>query len=358
MSMKLLGVAKFTFKISCFITVLCMISLWVSRFMKDEDLCIVEYKSFGNAEDIELPEASLCVQDPFVEHKLNVLGITTATYRELLAGKGFNESLTNINYTDVIFDIGRFYRGTDLWYRNGTYGNVVGGAVTVTTRFSGFWYGQFMMCYGFDVNHSEMEEVKYAVHYLIRAPVLQDFISLRGVIVMIHGPKQIMLSPNARDVSFDINGTYGGNIAIDIKKVEVFKRRNKPKDPCVMQWRNWNELAISKHIVDIGCVPPYLEKHQNMTICSTPSELMRWYNSIDITKNQQDYLPCQQMPGISYDILPRDKVYKEELIQIAVGYPEQVKIISQSRAVNIESLIGNIGGYIGLFLGMLYEIVA
>ena len=85
---------------------------------------------------------------------------------------------------------------------------------------------------------------------------------------------------------------------------------------------------------------------------------MRWYNSIDITKNQQDYLPCQQMPGIAYDILPRDKVYKEELIQIAVGYPEQVKIISQSRAVNIESLIGNIGGYIGLFLGMLYEIVA
>ena len=356
MSMKLLGVAKFTFKISCFITVLCMISLWVSRFMKDEDLCIVEYKSFGNAEDIELPEASLCVQDPFVEHKLNVLGITTATYREHLAGKGFNESLTNINYTDVIFDFGRFYRRTFLRYRNGTYGNLVGGALTA--RLSGFYYGHFLMCYGFDVNHSEMDDVKYAIHYLIRAPVLQDFNSPRGIIAMIHGPKQIMLTTNARDVSFDINGTYGGNIAIDITKVEVFKRRNKPKDPCVMQWRNWNELAISKHIVDIGCVPPYLEKHQNMTICSTPSELIRWYKSIDITKNQHDYLPCQQMPGIAYNLMSLDKLHKEELIQIAVEYPEQVKIISQSRAVNIDSLIGNIGGYIGLFLGLLYETVA
>ena len=34
-----------------------------------------------------------------------------------------------------------------------------------------------------------------------------------------------------------------------------------------------------------------------------------------------------------------------------VVYPDDVKIITQSKEVDVHSLIGNIGGYIGLFLG-------
>ena len=36
---------------------------------------------------------------------------------------------------------------------------------------------------------------------------------------------------------------------------------------------------------------------------------------------------------------------------LLIDYPEEVKIITQSRDVDIHSLIGNIGGYLGLFLG-------
>ena len=35
----------------------------------------------------------------------------------------------------------------------------------------------------------------------------------------------------------------------------------------------------------------------------------------------------------------------------AINYPEEIKIITQSKEVDGNSLIGNIGGYIGLFLG-------
>ena len=34
-----------------------------------------------------------------------------------------------------------------------------------------------------------------------------------------------------------------------------------------------------------------------------------------------------------------------------VSYPDKMTIISQTQAVDFHSLIGNIGGYIGLFLG-------
>ena len=34
-----------------------------------------------------------------------------------------------------------------------------------------------------------------------------------------------------------------------------------------------------------------------------------------------------------------------------INYPEEVKTITQSQDVDVHSLIGNIGGYLGLFLG-------
>ena len=36
---------------------------------------------------------------------------------------------------------------------------------------------------------------------------------------------------------------------------------------------------------------------------------------------------------------------------IRIEYPEEVKIITQTKDVDVHSLIGNIGGYLGLFLG-------
>ena len=41
----------------------------------------------------------------------------------------------------------------------------------------------------------------------------------------------------------------------------------------------------------------------------------------------------------------------ELMTGFGLEFPEQIKIITQSKAVDINSFIGNIGGYIGLFLG-------
>ena len=38
-------------------------------------------------------------------------------------------------------------------------------------------------------------------------------------------------------------------------------------------------------------------------------------------------------------------------LSFTIVYPKEVKIISQSKEVDLHALIGNIGGYFGLFLG-------
>ena len=41
-------------------------------------------------------------------------------------------------------------------------------------------------------------------------------------------------------------------------------------------------------------------------------------------------------------------------LRFGIEYPKELKVISQSKEVDGHALIGNIGGYIGLFLGTRY----
>ena len=63
-------------------------------------------------------------------------------------------------------------------------------------------------------------------------------------------------------------------------------------------------------------------------------------------------LPCQVMPKIEFSYGEDHYWMNNSYFGIGISYPERVKIIVQSQAVDFHSLIGNVGGYIGLFLGM------
>ena len=45
------------------------------------------------------------------------------------------------------------------------------------------------------------------------------------------------------------------------------------------------------------------------------------------------------------------QVQSGEKWAILVSYPKEFRIVTQSKEVDIHTLIGNIGGYLGLFMG-------
>ena len=47
-----------------------MISVWVDQFMRDEDLCLVDYRAFKPENDVDFPEVSFCFADPIIEDEL------------------------------------------------------------------------------------------------------------------------------------------------------------------------------------------------------------------------------------------------------------------------------------------------
>ena len=59
--------------------------------------------------------------------------------------------------------------------------------------------------------------------------------------------------------------------------------------------------------------------------------------------------PCRRMTSVSYEAYALKS--SEEFVTFKISFPKEIKIIRQTKAVNFQSFVGNVGGYIGLFLG-------
>ena len=120
----------------------------------------------------------------------------------------------------------------------------------------------------------------------------------------------------------------------------------------------YDELILNKHIDMVGYRAPY-QKHSinNISICDTrqmEASIFEW----PIAENKYGS-PCQSISTMDYKMrhLPKNNnnesssyVDKETLL-FTVSFTDKIKIITLSQIVTVESLIGYIGGYVGLFLG-------
>ena len=65
---------------------------------------------------------------------------------------------------------------------------------------------------------------------------------------------------------------------------------------------------------------------------------------------------CTSIENINYKYREYDTDdHENDRFWIGLTYPEKFKDINQVRAVDIQTVIGNAGGYVGLFLGILVK---
>ena len=141
--------------------------------------------------------------------------------------------------------------------------------------------------------------------------------------------------------------SYERNVlhVIYINSIEVLRRRNKSGSQCIPNYR-YDDVIIRQEIEKVGCKPPYYHSNEDFPICKKPEELEYFVQ----TKNKlaENHIPpCHGMSHVFY------KHHKEikDSHQVIIEYPKHVKEISQEQKIDQHALIGNIGGYIGLFLG-------
>ena len=153
----------------------------------------------------------------------------------------------------------------------------------------------------------------------------------------------------------------------EIQNILVMKRRNKFGENCEIDWNQNDKILINKMLEDIECTLPHwminttypicqgeqLKKighmfyrlRHNTPPCQTIEKILYTYEEAEGLENYDETIAeSKKQLGIRYEF--RD-IFQIMLTFQGTTYME----ITQIRAYDGQSLIGNAGGYVGLFLG-------
>ena len=361
MRWKYVEAIEYSFKASCFLVVLLMFVLWIQKYVDDKNVCLVDYIPSKVDHEALIPEMSLCFRKPFIEDRFDGLGfeVNTSTYLKHLTGEEFQEKYNHIEYNNVTVNLNDYFLySTILWSNLSTSEDV---EVGIRPIFNGRKFG-FNKCFSINTKGVSMADV-LMVKYIFENKVLIEYVEAHfDMFFKLHSPNQfLLLESDFTFITYDKNQVNGLYVEMDIQKLEVLKRRNRRNAPCMMEWNRWDQLTVLKQIKKVGCLAPYHGSLGEFPLCSRKEDLATYFiESID-PKSKLDYPPCQTTPRINPVIRQLPITENDEFtpnistFSVEIFYPEQIMLITQAQSVDGQTVIGNIGGYIGLFLGIYYH---
>ena len=344
-----------------------MVIYWCLIFLRNEDVSKVEIRLFEKSEDAKLPEFTICFMNPFIGDRLTEQNsnLTTINYLKYLKGEiPDNGKYSNINFDYVTMEFEKYIEEVFFSFRDGSTTmkepcNNIQKCPFVTFRNSinGFWTDGtgFMKCFGIQIKQMYYMKVQ-AMTLTFNSSIMSQIEKYQEPFVNFNYPYQTLLMDEGDAIwSEDNNLSW-----LKIKTVEVLKQRNKSNQPCIPLEVNFDEIVLEDHIGKVGCRAPYQKSADNVPLCDTMKKMQNSiFEKVKVAKNHS--LPCETMASVVYK---NDKLHSNisdnlnSSVAIIVNYSDKLKVITQSQAVDLQALIGYIGGYIGLFLGNIYNILS
>ena len=165
--------------------------------------------------------------------------------------------------------------------------------------------------------------------------------------VNLHYPGQFLLEFTESEIYI----IEGENVELRwlIKHIEYLSRRNKRNRHCMTQWRTFDDMVWKKHIRRNKCRAPYDRPYGSFEKCANKEDIQRAIFDFYVVASMYYPKACQRISKFDVD----SEIYSgtEGYLTIIFEYPAEAKIITQSKEMDGHALIGNIGAYIGLFLG-------
>ena len=362
-----LNVLNVSFKTTCGFVTIFMVGYWLEKFLRNEDLSVIQYKRIETSRNVIYPEVTICNSLPFIADKFKDVGIniTADDYRLYLKGeKTISEDYRYVDFDNVTLDLRRFIRHVYVrWRKNVSLDRVERTSkehfelFEYSNNFNGFWGGYlFNRCFGLKVNTKFSHKIRalYVTFEPELVPLIERAGKLGYIYAAINYPQQILISPEEYRTIWTTATDWFNMTVIRISNFEVLKRRNKKERPCFKKWRRLDDLVMMKHLEAAGCRAPYHSSTE--PLCNQTNKMREAKVEFYEIKNKYHPLPCQEMSNIAFtvDVMVDRRKNGRFSPQIYIMYPDKIKIISQVKSIDAHSLIGNIGGYIGLFLGRFF----
>ena len=220
-----------------------------------------------------------------------------------------------------------------------------------------------MICFGID---TVLERSIYGLSMKIKTSIFQDGIRpshmdpltfRRGISIILHYPKQIFRNKWWKNnwPSRNANDSKNYIISYDVGGMEVIRYRNKRAQRCKEGFPDYDDDTFQEILTTVGCRPPYTKSKPNLTMCTNSEQLKKIVNLQMQLWAGDDFrhLPCNGVEKLITGITESDEEEtKDPYFTIALKIKDLTyKEIQMKKAYAISTLVGNIGGFIGLFLG-------
>ena len=354
------------FQIICVIVTLFMVGYWVHKFKKNEDVSQVDYISVKAMSEVIHPETTICIFKPFLGQKVEE-NVNVDDYLEYLAGnEDPSEKYENIRFLNVTINIFDYIKyPVYLIQRDNTMDHTSCRSkkscqsIEMRNSFNGYVKGHFAKCFSIGINPKFAKNLSEMTLYF--DPFLPELLErMQGngygsiILVIPNYRHQISKYVNKYQLIWQMHLKTNINIGVIMSNTEILRRRNKWDDPCLTNWRDFDTFAMNEHIDQVGCSNPYL--NQRKPICSSADKMKESMYYIDVVREQ--YKPCEGMSNVEIDYIDYGinsshfPMTASGYLALRILYASEFRIVTQAPSVDLHSLIGNIGGYIGLFLGM------
>ena len=138
-----------------------------------------------------------------------------------------------------------------------------------------------------------------------------------------------------------------------LQQIDILKRRNKQNDPCISDDFNFDQIILDDHLEKMGCKTFYHRTNKSLQLCSLKNELKE--ASLDTLEHEKTMKACTSISSLIFTYDETDETDNNGSVShwfwVGIDYPNQFREIKMIQAIDLQTVIGNAGGYIGLFLG-------
>ena len=360
-----LNTLKCLFKASCFIVAVIMVVYWVTKFSKNEDISTIETTTYEKLENVSQPEFTICMRAPIIDKKLTEISLeaNNQSYMDYLWGDISNDEIyKHVDYENVTENFYTYLIGIGIFWRNKPYSSCMNISscpfVTIKNNWNGFiTKDMFFKCYGLTMDTEYASDIHQIRLYFDRS-IRMLLEKIGGVNAMFNYQDQLILNDGGDSIWDNVHESIE-TPWFKIKLVELLKRRNKQNRPCIPNEIPFDYSQVKRHIEAVGCRAPFHIGYKNTSFCQTGAK--RRAANYDLFQKSKNYAPpCQVLSTIIYGLedVPVKKYDYRPMFNVSelptslfISYSNKIKVIEQTRLVDGQSLLGYIGGYIGLFLG-------
>ena len=370
---------KYTYSILCVLAAFGMTLYCVKLYISNEDVSIVDFKEFNQNTDSVYPTITLCFKTNFLQQNLKNYhrGINESSYKRFLIGEHWHEGMFEVDFDKVTTKLVDYFLGASIW----SFYTLNGESVSYKYVKEGFeteevhhqdlksFHPKFYIsfrdihehCFSIDIpNHLDIKI--HTFELLFNNSIFPDETrpEYDEFGIKIHYPSQFLNAQIAKySWKTQVNNRKSYSMQFKIQNLVVLNRRDKSSNPCSENWNNYDETIMGNLMTRIGCHPPHWKTNLNLPNCSTKEEMKQFYN-LDISDQDP---PCKNIQKCFY-------AYEELDYLVSSWFDEQSQETNQTffnvfieftdnyfmeiqhvRSFDMQSLIGNSGGYLGLFTG-------